>query len=159
MKSWRMFITLAVLGMTAFTSLAASAFSQELMGRKQLYLFSLDFPSDPLVQYPSPPVKETKFWQLLDREIQATNDLALTENMEHADYRVELRCSGIFNCSKLTVDVKDAERNVLASFPLKNFAPFWGLGAPNLHKVSQELALRLDERIRALPQGGYGYEN
>jgi hypothetical protein len=134
-----------------------TAQSQEFTGgRKMLYLFSLDFPPDIPAKYPIPPIQETRFWRLMDREIQATDNLALTENMEAADYRVELRCSGVLNCSELAVDVKDAQRNVLTSFVIKNIAPFFGLGRPDLDKVSRQLAIRLDERIKLLNQGGYG---
>jgi hypothetical protein len=127
------------------------------VGRKMLYLFSTDFPPNTVAQYPTPPAKETRFWQLLDREIGRTSDLSLTENALEADYRVELRCGGVFNCSKLLVDVKSPDRIVLTSFKLKNFASFLGLGAPRLEQVARELSRTLDQRIQLLEQGGYGH--
>jgi hypothetical protein len=128
-------------------------------GRKHIYLFSTDFPSDPLAQYPSPPAEETQFWRLLDKDMAATNALSLTADPAQADYRVELRCGGIFRCSRLRVDVKTPQRQMLTSFSLKNVNNFWGLGAARLDQVSRELSLRLDEHIRALPQGGQGHSD
>lgn len=128
-------------------------------GRKRIYLFSSDFPSDPLAQYPSPPAEETQFWRLLDKDMSATNDLTLTPDPARADYRVELRCGGIFRCSRLRVDVKTSQRQMLTSFSLKNVNNFWGLGSPRLDQVSHELTLRLGEHIHSLPQGGTGNSN
>jgi hypothetical protein len=159
MRSWKRLL-LVMVGLSVITGCLSplTAQSQEFTGgRKMLYLFSLDFPPDIPAQYPIPPIQETRFWRLLDREIQATDSLALTENMEMADYRVELRCSGVLNCSELAVDVKDAQRNVLTSFVIKHIAPFFGLGRPDLDKVSRRLAIQLDERIKRLDQGGYGF--
>lgn len=126
-------------------------------GRKMLYLFSTDFPPNGVAQYPTPPSKETRFWQLLDREIGRTSDLTLTDDVSQADYRVELRCGGVLNCSKLLVDVKTPDRIVLTSFKLKNFSPFLGLGVPRLEQVAHELSVTLDQRIKLLDQGGYGH--
>lgn len=131
--------------------------SASASSRKMLYLFTTDFPPNPVAQYPTPPTKETRFWQLLDKEMAATPDLTLTENLEEADYRVELRCGGVFNCSKLLVDVKDPKRTVLTSFTLKHYSPFLGLGAPNLPLVARQLSQKLDERIKLLSEGGYGH--
>jgi hypothetical protein len=158
MKVWHRSLSVAIVG---FCVLAGSLFPTpahcEEAGRKMLHLFSLDFPSDLIVHYPSPAIQETRFWQLMDREMQATDDLTLTENVEKADYRVELRCAGVFSCSALAVDIKDPNRNVLSSFTLKHIAPYWGLGKADLDKVSRQLTIRLDEQIRLLDQGGYGY--
>lgn len=133
------------------------AVSSSVTGRKMLHLFSADFPPNQLSQYPTPPAKETRFWQLLDKEMAATPDLTLTESLEDADYRIELRCGGVFNCSKLLVDVKDPNRTVLTSFTLKKFSPWAGLGAPRLGQVAHDLAQTLDSRIKLLDQGGYGH--
>jgi len=160
MKRWQTIFPIALIGLGLAVSalFPQSAHSQEAAsGRKMLYLFSTDFPPNPVVQYPSPPVSETKFWQLLDKEMFATNDLSLTTNVEEADYRVELRCAGIFNCSKLMVDVKTPQRDVLASFTIKKFAPYMGLGAPKLELVAHELTQKLDERLKLLEKGGYGH--
>ncbi len=127
--------------------------------RKVIYLFSTDFPPSALAQAPSPPMAETRFWQLMDKEMQATQDLSLTENMEEADYRVELRCAGIAHCAKLVVNVRNMQRDVLTTFVIKDVLPFWGMlnGTPNLELVSHQLTQRLDERLKLLNQGGYGY--
>lgn len=157
MKPWQRRVLLGIAGLSILSNCLAPAFAQDFDGRKSVHLFSLNFPPDQIAQYPIPPMQETRFWQLLDREMQATDHLTLTESLEEADYRVELNCSGIFNCSELAVDIKDAQRNLLTSFTLKHIAPFWGLGKPNLDKISRQLAIRLDERIKQLGQGGYGY--
>lgn len=159
MKSWHQSLSVAIVGLSVLAGSLSPlpAHCQETGSRKVLHLFSLDFPSDLFVQYPTPAIQETRFWQLMDREMQATNDLALTENVEKADYRIELRCSGVFNCSALAVDIKDSKRNVLSSFTLKHIASHWGLGKADLDKVSRQLTIRLDEQIKLLDQGGYGY--
>jgi len=125
--------------------------------RKKVYLFTADFPQNVFTQFPSPPLEETTFWKLLNKEMASTSGLVLTSDPEKADYRVEMRCSGVFNCSRLIVDVKSPERNPLTSFSLTHINRFEGLGSPMLDKVSHELAQRLDERIRLIPRGGYGY--
>jgi hypothetical protein len=161
MKCWHPILTATLIGL----SLAASAwfpqhsYSQEAgstAGRKMIYLFSADFPPNALTQYPMPPARETRFWQLLDKDMATTTDLTLTENPEDADYRVELRCGGVFNCSKLIVDVKDPNRTVLTSFTIKNFAYLY-VGAPNLDIVAQRLTSTLDTRLKLLEKGGYGH--
>lgn len=159
MKFWHKGIPAVLLGATVLLNglFPLTAHSQDANGRKMLYLFSFDFPQDVLVQYPSPPVQETRFWQLLDHEMQATPDLTLTENMEKADYRVEIRCGGALNCSHLDVNVKDSKRNFLTSFEIKRIDLAFGLWKPNLAKVARELTIRLDEHLRLLDQGGYGY--
>jgi hypothetical protein len=127
------------------------------VARKRVYLFTSDFPQSTFSQYPSPPLEETTFWKLLDKEMASTSDLTLTSDPTKADYRVEVRCGGVFNCSRLVVDVKSPERNPLTSFSLTHINHLEGIGSPKLNVVSRELAQRLDERIRLLPQGGYGY--
>jgi hypothetical protein len=69
-----------------------------------------------------------------------------------------LRCGGVFNCSKLIVDVKDTNRTVLTSFAIKNFAYFY-IGAPDLNIVAQRLTNTLEKRLQLLDKGGYGYTN
>jgi hypothetical protein len=160
MASRRQLVWTALVGLSVLLGsvLPHPAFCQEGTSRKMLYVFSLDFPPDVVAHYPTPPLQQTRFWQLLDREIQATNNLSLTTDQELADYRVELRCTGLFPCSQLAVDVKDPQRNTLTSFNLKKFSPFFGLWKkPDLEKVARELAILLDERIRLLSQGGVGY--
>ena len=127
--------------------------------RKKVYLFTADFPQNVFTQFPSPPLEETTFWKLLNKEMASTSGLTLIADPEKADYRVEMRCSGVFNCSRLIVDVKSPERNPLTSFSLTHINRFEGLGSPMLDKVSHELAQRLDERIRLIPRGGYGYSS
>lgn len=155
-------VAAALLPVVAYAQDADDPYSQPAVastpaGRKMLYLFSTDFPPNGVAQYPTPPSKETRFWQLLDREIGRTSDLTLTDNVSDADYRVELRCGGVFNCSKLLVDVKSPDRIVLTSFKLKNFATFFGLGVPRLEQVARDLSVTLDQRIKLLEQGGYGH--
>ncbi len=134
------------------------AHSQEAAtSRKNIYIFNPEFPPSVMAQYPTPPLQETRFWQLLDKNFNATGDLALTQNLEDADYQVELRCSGVVNCTRLIVDVKDAKRTQLVSFSFGKYTPYWGLGAPNLPYVAQQLSEKLNEHLKLLNQGGYGY--
>ncbi|HEY9685943.1 MAG TPA: hypothetical protein V6C52_03105 [Coleofasciculaceae cyanobacterium] len=162
MKRWQKILTVAViaLGLTASSLMVQPSHSQEAQDKRtMLYLFSTEFPPNAVIQNPIPPIQETRFWQLLDKEMQATNALALTQNLEEADYRVELRCSGIASCSRLTVDIKNMDRDVLASFTMKDLLPLHGLlgGKHRLHEVAHELTTRVDERLKLLQQGGYGH--
>jgi hypothetical protein len=164
MKCWHTLLTASLIGVSlAFSawfpqhanSQEAGAASNNTAGRKMIYLFTADFPPNALMQYPQPPARETRFWQLLDKDMAATPDLTLTENPEDADYRVELRCGGVFNCSKLIVDVKTPTRTVLTSFAIKNFAYFY-VGPPNLSMVAERLTSTLETRLQLLEKGGYG---
>ena len=166
MKDWKAISAVVVCMLGLLGSNLLPAVAQETMdavehgdmgARKMIHLFSADFPPNPLAKYPAPPVKETRIWQLLDREMATTDNLILTENLEDADYRVELRCGGVFSCSKLLVDVKSPDRVLLTSFSIKHIAPFFGLGAPKLPFVAQQLSVKLDEHLKLLDQGGYGH--
>lgn len=163
---WQKTASMALIGMGLMLGSLTPAHSQDAYPSdagasstpKLLYVFSTEFPGNPTSQYPSPPLQETRFWQLLDREMKLNGNLALTENMEQADYRVDLRCAGIVNCAKLIVDIRSLDRDVLATFPIKNVRPVLGLwGWPNLESVAKKLTVKLDERLRRLEQGGYGY--
>ena len=160
MKRWQHLLPAILLG---FGLLMNSLFpllahSQEGdTNRKQIYLFSTEFPPNTLTQYPAPPLQETKFWQLLDKEFAATPDLSLTENLEDADYQVEVRCGGIINCTKLIVDVKDSKRTLLTTFTMSNAPIYLNLVRPNLPYVAQKLTQKLDTHIQKFSQGGYGY--
>ncbi len=168
MTAWKKILPTALIGLSIAIANFVPVHSQEETpavatqeettgSRKVIYISSGDFPPNAVTQIPTPAAAQTRFWQLMDKEVQNTQTLALTESLEQADYRVDLRCAGILNCSQLAVDVKDTDRNVLASFKLKNYSPLWGLAAPNLEKVAHDLTNRLDERIRMLGKGGYGY--
>lgn len=160
MKHWQKMIPVLVTGLgilsVGLTVPTGQAQEESVTPRKMIYLFSTDFPPNPVAQYPSPAKEQTRFWQLLDKEMATTSDLTLTENLEHADYRVELRCSGIFNCSQLDVNIKNANREVLGSFKLKKFAPMMGMGKPNLELIASTLTQRLDERLKMINRGGFG---
>jgi len=163
MKRWQKLIPAVLLGCGLLfgSAMIPAAHSQEDGGnRKMIYMFSADFPPNTMAQYPSPPIQETKFWQMLDRSMSATPDLALTQSIEDADYQIELRCGGVMNCTKLIVDVKDSKRTLLTTFVLRNYNTFIGLfGRPRLEAVSDEIAQRLDEHIKHFSQGGYGFSN
>jgi hypothetical protein len=160
MTVWQKALHLTLIGGGLLTSMAfpSLAHSQEATdSRKMIYMFSAEFPPNVMAQYPRPPIQETKFWQLLDKEISASSDLAMTETMEDADYQVELRCGGILNCTRLIVDVKDSKRTLLTSFNLSHFSPYGGLGKPKLDIVAHQLTQKLDERLNSLQKGGYGF--
>ena len=161
MKRWQKLLPAVLLGCSLLVSSAFPplAHSQEsASNRKVIYMFSSEFPPNTMTQYPTPPLQETQFWKLLDRDFSATQDLALTDTLEDADYQIELRCGGIMNCAKVVVDVKDSKRTLLTTFSLDNYSVFWwGIGQPKLPLVSQMLTQKLDERLKQLAQGGYGY--
>ena len=124
--------------------------------RTVIYLYSHDFPPSPTNAYALPAL-ETKFWQLLDKEMQQTDNLVLTQALDEADYRVELRCAG-FQCNKVRVDVKNPNRDVLTSFTVKNQKPPL-IGLTNLELFTASFAQKLNERLKLLEQGGYGFIN
>jgi hypothetical protein len=163
MKRWQKLLPALIVGCgllfgSAFPQLAHS--QEGGTNRKMIYMFSADFPPNVMTQYPSPPLQETKFWQMLDRSMSTTSDLALTQSLEDADYQIELRCSGVLNCTKLIVDVKDPKRTLLTTFTVNKYSPYLGLfGRPKLELVSQTLTQKLDEHIQRLSQGGYGYSD
>jgi hypothetical protein len=160
MKRWQKLFPAMLLGCGLLVSsvFPLLAHSQEAgTNRKAIYLFSTEFPPSLLTQYPTPPIQETKFWQILDKNISETQDLSLTQNLEDADYQVELRCSGILNCTRLVVDVKDSKRMLLTSFNVTNYSTYFGFGRPDLNLVSQRLTQKLDEHLKLLGQGGYGH--
>lgn len=160
MKRWQQLLPAVLLGCGLLVSSAFPLLAHSQEGgsnRKAIYLFSTEFPPSVFTQYPSPPLQETKFWQQLDKDISATQDLVLTQSLEDADYQVELRCSGVINCTRLIVDIKDSKRSLLTSFNLTKYTPHFGLGRPNLTYVSQKLTQKLDEHLKLLEKGGYGY--
>lgn len=160
MKRWQHLLPAILLGFGLLMNSLFPLLAHSQAGdanRKQIYIFSAEFPPNTLAQYPAPPIQETQFWQLLDKEFSTTRDLALTENLEYADYQVELRCGGVINCTKLIVDVKDSKRTLLTTFTMSNFSLYFNLGRPNLSYVAQKLTQKLDDRIQKFSQGGYGY--
>lgn len=156
MIRWKTLVPTALIGLLLLGAVAKMpAAEAQDASRKVIYLYSLDFPPDAMVQTPSPALHETRFWRLMESEFAKTNDLALTQNLEEADYRVELRCGGIRKCSKLMVDIKNPQRDVLASFALKSIRPL--LTPPNLEQVVHDLTERVDEKLYEMEQGRYGF--
>lgn len=127
--------------------------AQDGPGRKMIYMFSDDFPPDLFFQHPQPPVRTTRFWQILDKAMNENTDLQLTEDVEEANYRVELMCTGITWCGKVRVDVMTPNRDVLATYSIPGKLPFlW----PNIAVTAQRIASTLDSRIAAIEEGGVG---
>jgi len=128
--------------------------------RKVIYLFNQDYPPAGIVQHPTHPVSLTKFWQVLDKQMRESRSLALSESLEDADYRVEIKCAGITHCSKLRVYIKSPQRDVLSAFTLhKVKAGLFTPSAELMDNVASRLAQRLQESIDALEEGGYGYRH
>lgn len=139
------------LGLGLFlTALTNVGISQE---KAKVYLFNNDFPPDLFVNHPQPPVRDTQFWRYLDKAFKNTS-LELTENLEEANYRVELHCVGITWCSKLRVDVLSPTRDVLATYKLPG-RPLY-LGHANTERTANRLAESLDKRINLINEGGVG---
>ena len=126
--------------------------------RKVVYLLNPDYPPAGIVDHPTQPVQITHFWQVLDQEMHATKNLALSESMENADYRVEMKCAGITYCSKLRVYVQSPQRDVLSAFTLNKVkSPFSSVNKAQMSDVAKRLAQRLQTSISQLEEGGYGY--
>lgn len=122
-----------------------------------LYLYNPDYPPYPYLKNPKPPVRETGFWRAMDREMQATQHLMLTENLEEADYRVELKCAGLFKCSKLKVFIESPNRDVLSAFEMKGMTPMIGSAQAHVDRVAQQLTKEVHDKIVGLDEGKFGY--
>lgn len=127
--------------------------------KKTIYVNNPDYPPVNLVSYPTRPQEQTNFMKLLDLELQKTQHLSLTENIEQADYRVNLECAGITNCTELKVFVLSPNRDVLTGFSIKNIATRFGFKRREMGSVIQELTDSLNKRISQLDQGDYGYSH
>jgi hypothetical protein len=172
MKRWQLILPTALIGISLMASSLLPLYAQEEgqaaddqtsehsavsvdQPRKIIHLFSKDFP--PGAADVTSPASETRFWQALDKAMKENGSMALTENLEEADYRVELRCSGIFKCTNLRVDVRTPQRDVLTSFVLHGVTPIPHISVPKLDLVAQNLTTKLDEHFKSLEQGGYGF--
>ncbi|MEM0952060.1 MAG: hypothetical protein AAGI66_07970 [Cyanobacteria bacterium P01_H01_bin.74] len=122
------------------------------MARK-VYVFSSDFPPGGLINYPASSQKQSAFWGDLNQAFLNTPRLMLTNAVEDADYRVELRCSGIVNCKHLTVDLKSAKRVALTAFRLKDIRNWFG--DPDYSLVSTRLVEVLNQKIAQVERGGF----
>jgi hypothetical protein len=116
-------------------------------------MFTQDFPPDILFEHPIPPVKETRFWQLVDQSMRNKSSLELTESLEDANYRVELECAGIVWCTKVRVNLMTPNRDVLATYSIPG-RPM--MLPPNLSLFAKRLTETLDYRVAAIEQGGLG---
>lgn len=139
---------------------AASAGYQASEGfdeKTVIYLQNNDYPPSTMISYPSHPVRETRFWQELDRSMRNTGKLMLSESVEDADYRVSLECAGIFKCTKLKVYIKTLERDILSSYTIHGIRGPLGLWNQSTAKVADRLSESLAEKMDLLSRGGYGY--
>lgn len=149
-------LTGAVIGLcfvlTSFTM--TSAHAQEASdGRHSIYVFSNGFPPDKWAQYPSPAVKTAFFWEQFHQQVLGSQNLALTDQPDTADYIVELQCGGIRNCSKLIVNIKSPSRDLLGSFKLSKISGLFH--SPRLEHVAKRLSSTLDKHILAIENGEF----
>lgn len=121
-----------------------------------LYLYNPEYPPTEAVQYPPSAERVTRFWQLLDKEF-ASTDLTLTSNIEEADYRVELKCTGVPYCTRLRVYILTPQRDVLSSYSIGAGRMFLVAGTPMISRVAARLSETLQEHIDLLGKGGFGY--
>lgn len=128
--------------------------------RKVLFINSPDYPSEALAQYPQNPATKTEFWKEMDRAMRTTRNLSITENLEQADYRVNIKCGGLIHCSKLKVYIENPKRDVLASYTLPKVKKTATKDQERpIANTASRLAATLQEHIDKLSQGGYGYSN
>lgn len=128
-------------------------------GKKAIYVYNPDYPPVNLVAHPPKPQQQTNFMKLLDLELQKGQQLSLTENVEEADYRVNIECAGITNCTELRVFVLSPKRDVLTGFSIKNIASRFGFKRRDMGSIVNELSDSLSKRIGQLDQGDYGYSH
>ena len=124
-------------------------------GKRVIYVQNSEFPpNEVFVSYPPNQKRKTRFWEYLDKEL-AANNMRLTENMEEADYRVDLKCAGIIQCSRLQVFIESPNRDVLTSFPVEQVRLLYT--PPQVPIVARRISEKLEQHLNLLEKGGYGY--
>lgn len=147
------FSLLALLMMASASLLSVQEAQSQGAARDKIFISTVDFPNDALFEHPIVPEKETRFWQLLDRNFRERSSMELTENLEEANYRVNLECAGIVWCTKLKVVLMSPHRDILASYSIPGRPMMIPANLPLMAKrITETLAYRID----SLDRGGMG---
>ncbi len=144
---------MALLMLLSWTTLNTQQAHSQGAAKTKVFVSTVDFPPDIFFEHPIPPAKETRFWQLLDKNFRERSNMELTENLEEANYRVNLECSGIVWCTNVKVYLMSPHRDMLATYSLTGRPMMF---PPNLSLFTKRLTETLNYRIDSLDQGGMG---
>lgn len=118
----------------------------------KVHLTNSEFPARPFAQYPTDPIAHTQFTAYLNETLMMNGGLQLINDIQDADYRVELRCTGALHCGQLQVNLFDAKRLFISSVTI----PARRAGAnteQRLYSVATAIAQVLHRQIAAHPMG------
>jgi hypothetical protein len=123
----------------------------------RIHFSTYEFPNRGFVAGPPDAERSTQFYKFLNNSLQNNGHMALVNNFEKSDYRVELECTGIIHCSELQLNIYDTFRNYLASIKMPR--PAIGVSDRSLQKHADVIAQELQKRLMAFNSGGFGAYN
>jgi hypothetical protein len=133
---------------------SAFALPQSAMPYVKIYFSTYEFPNRGFASVPSDAEKKTLFYKYLGWSLQNHGRMALVNNFEKSDYRVELECAGIIHCSQLQLNIYDSFRNYLATVKMPR--PKQGTSEESLQLHAEVIATELQKRLMAFNSGGFG---
>jgi hypothetical protein len=124
----------------------------------RVHITNTEYPPRKFAQYPPDPVEYTHFTAFLNDALSRNGGIKMVENIESADYRVEIRCSGLVHCGDLQLNLYDAKRGFVNSVMLP--ANRKGVQkAERLYSIADTIAKSIHKQIASVPMGGYGVYN
>jgi hypothetical protein len=130
------------------------ALPQEAIPYVRIHFSTYEFPNRGFVSGPPDAERTTMFYKYLSNSLQNNGHMALVNNFEKSDYRIELECAGIIHCSELQLNIFDTFRNYLASIKMPR--PAGGVSDPALQRNADVIARQLQKRLMAFNSGGFG---
>ena len=130
------------------------ALPQEAIPYVRIYFSTYEFPNRGFVSGSPDAERMTQFYKFLNNSLQNNGHMALVNNFEKSDYRVELECTGIIHCSEIQLNIYDTFRNFLASVKMPR--PAVGVSDRSLEKHADVIAQQLQKRLMAFNSGGFG---
>ncbi|MFM7389348.1 MAG: hypothetical protein ACKO34_01840 [Vampirovibrionales bacterium] len=129
--------------------------TQEQIPYTKVHITNPEYPPRRFAQYPPNPVEYTHFTAFLNEALSRNGGLKMVDNIETADYRVEIRCSGLVHCGDLQLNLYDAKRTFLNSVMLP--ANRKGVEkSERLYSIANSIAKSVHKQIASIPMGGYG---
>ena len=139
---------------TTFLQTDNFALPTEAMPYVRIHFSTYEFPNRVFVAGPPDAERSTQFYKFLNHSLQNNGHMALVNDFEKSDYRVELECTGIIHCSELQLNIYDTFRNYLASIKLPR--PAVGVSDRSLEKHADVIAQELQKRLMAFNSGWFG---
>lgn len=136
------------------TTRGAFALPESAMPYVKIYFSTYEFPNRAFGAVPSDAEKKTLFYKYLGWSLQNHGRMALVNNFEKSDYRVELECAGVIHCSQLQLNIYDSFRNYLATVKMPR--PKQGTSEESLQLHAEVIATELQKRLMAFNSGGFG---